>query len=162
MGKYKTKAIQADLGIFRHIQAYSARHNQAYSAIFRTLCNPDMFRTLANSEPDAYSEPWQIQNHTHIQNLGIFRNLAYSEPWFVQNPGIFRTRGIFMTLIHSKPKHIQNDSLFRTPEHFGEIVNILYEINTMNVFNTGVIFTSIVFIVCRKSMRAQWTGDHEF
>ena len=106
MGKYKAKAIQADLGIFRHIQAYSARHNQAYSGIFRTLCNPDIFRTLANSELDAYSEPWQIHNQTRIQNLGIFRNLAYSEPWFGQNPGIFRTRGIFMTLIDSEPIHI--------------------------------------------------------
>ena len=75
MEKYKTKAIQADLGIFRHIQAYSARHNQEYSDIFRTLCNPEIFRTLtriqnpgkfrtrrvfrilANSELDAYSEP---------------------------------------------------------------------------------------------------------
>ena len=102
MGKYKTKTIRADLGILTHIPAYSdiSTHIQpdiirhAYSGIFRTLCNPDIFRTLANSEPDAY------------QNLGIFRNLAYSEPWFVQNPGIFRTRGIFMTLIHSKPKHI--------------------------------------------------------
>ena len=162
MGKYKTKTIQADLGIFRHIQAYSARHNQAYSAIFRTLCNPDMFRTLANSEPDAYSEPWQIHNQMRIQGLGIFRNLAYSELWFVQNPGIFRTRGIFMALIYSEPRHIQNHSLFRTPEHFGEIVNVLHEINTMNVLNTGVIFTSIAFILSRKGMGAQWARCHEF
>ena len=62
MGKYKTKAIQADLGIFTLIPAYSARYNQPYSGIFRTLSNPDIFRTLANSEPDAYSETWYIQN----------------------------------------------------------------------------------------------------
>ena len=74
MGKYKTKAIQADLGIFTHIPAYSARHNQPYSDIFRTLSNSDIFRTLANSEPDAYSETW------YIQNPGLFRTLAYSEP----------------------------------------------------------------------------------
>ena len=91
MGKYKTKAIQADLGIFRHIQAYSARHNQAYSEPCVTL---------------TCSEPWQIHNQMRIQGLGIFRNLAYSELWFVQNPGIFRTRGIFMALIYSEPRHI--------------------------------------------------------
>ena len=32
----------------------------------------------------------------------------------------------------------------------------------MNVFNTGVIFTPVAFIICRKSMGAQWAGDHEF
>ena len=39
---------------------------------------------LTNLEPDTYPEPWQIHNHTRIQNLGIFRNLAYSEPWFLK------------------------------------------------------------------------------
>ena len=115
MGKYKTKShsgrfknIHAYPGIFRHIQTYSTRHNQACSGIFRTLCNPDKFRTLANSEPD-----------------------AYSEPWYIQNPGLFRTSGIFMTLIYSEPRHIYNPSMFRTPEHFAKIVNILSEINTI-------------------------------
>ena len=71
MGKYKTKAIQADLGILTHIPAYSdisrhiqrdiIRHIQVYSESCVTL---------------TYSEPWQIQNQTHIQNLGILRNLA--------------------------------------------------------------------------------------
>ena len=32
----------------------------------------------------------------------------------------------------------------------------------MRVFNTGVIFTTIEFILCRKYMGAQWTGGHEF
>ena len=56
MGKYKTKAIQADLGksthilVYSNIQEYSARHTQDYSGIFRTLCKM------------AYSEPWYIQN----------------------------------------------------------------------------------------------------
>ena len=52
MEKCKTKAIQADLTIFPHIQAYShlLRHNQvysgiiqAYSGIFGTLRNPGVF-----------------------------------------------------------------------------------------------------------------------
>ena len=55
MGKYKTKAIQTDLVTFAHILEHSARHIQEYSGIFRTLCNPDIFRTLLYS----YSKPWQ-------------------------------------------------------------------------------------------------------
>ena len=78
MGEYKTKAIQTDLGTFRHNQAYPGII-QAYSGIFRTLCYPDMFyncgisRTLTYSEPEAYSEPWRIHNP------GIFRTSADSE-----------------------------------------------------------------------------------
>ena len=164
MGKYKRKAIQAYLGIFMHIPAYLdiIRQIQAYSEPCVTLTYSEPCVTLT------YSEPWQIQNQTCIQNPGKFitrrvcRILVYSEPWFVQNSGIFITRGIFMTLIYSEPRHIQNQSLIRPPEHFGEIANTLYEINTINVFNTGVIFTSIAFILCRKSIGAQWAGSHEF
>ena len=50
MGKCKAKAIQTDLGKFRHSQAYP-RIIQPYSGIFRTLCNPDIFRTVVYREP---------------------------------------------------------------------------------------------------------------
>ena len=55
MGKCKTRAIQTDLGTFRHNQAYS--------------------KPCVNL---AYSEPWyihnpDIQNQKHIQNCGIFK-----------------------------------------------------------------------------------------
>ena len=48
-----------------------------YSGILRTLHNPSIFRalvfkTLPYSEPEAYAEPW------HIQNSGIFRTMGYS------------------------------------------------------------------------------------
>ena len=72
MGECKAKAIQANLGTFRHNQTYP-RIIQAYSGIFRTLCYPDIFynygisRTLTYSEPEAYSEP------RYIQNAGIFK-----------------------------------------------------------------------------------------
>ena len=57
-GKCKTKAIQADLGIFTflHIQIYLQifRNNQTYlgiiqvySGVFRILRNPSIIRTLA-------------------------------------------------------------------------------------------------------------------
>ena len=68
MGKCKTKAIQTDLGTFRHNQAYPGII-QAYSGIFKTLCNP-----------------------------GIFRTVAYSETPYIQNVGILKLRGIFRTL----------------------------------------------------------------
>ena len=73
MGKCKTKAIQADLGIFRHIRTYLdiIRHTQAYSGIIQ-----------------AYSEPCVA--------------LAYSKLWYIQNPGIFKTRGILRTLLYPK------------------------------------------------------------
>ena len=80
-GKYKTKAIQADLGIFTHIPAYSD---------ISTHIQPDIIRHIhAYSEPSVtltYSEPWQIQNQTGIQN-----------------PGEFKTRRVFRTLVYLEP-----------------------------------------------------------
>ena len=49
MGKCKTKAIQADVGMFTDIPAYSGIFKN-YSGIFRILCNPGIFRTLAYSD----------------------------------------------------------------------------------------------------------------
>ena len=84
MGKYKTKAIQADFGIFTHIPAYSdiSRHIQ-----------PDIIRHIeAYSKPCVtltYSEPWHIQNQRHIHDPDIFRTQTYLEPEYIQNPGAF-------------------------------------------------------------------------
>ena len=50
MGKYKVKTIETDLGIFRHNQAYPGIF-QAYSGIFKILCNRGIFRTLVYPEP---------------------------------------------------------------------------------------------------------------
>ena len=62
--KCKTKAIQkvqayfmnilSFVSVFRHNQAYSGII-QEYSGIFRTLCNPAIFRTLTYSEPEVSS-----------------------------------------------------------------------------------------------------------
>ena len=49
MSKWKTKAIQTSLGIFRHNQKYPGII-KAYSGIFRTLCYPDIFKTVAYPE----------------------------------------------------------------------------------------------------------------
>ena len=50
MRKCKTKAIKIDLGIIRHNQAY-AGIIQVYSATFRTLFNPCIFKTVVHPEP---------------------------------------------------------------------------------------------------------------
>ena len=70
MGKCKTKTIQLDLGICTNILAYSG--------IFRILCNPGIFRTVAYPEPE-----------------------AYLEPWYTEKPDIFKTRDVFRTLSRS-------------------------------------------------------------
>ena len=69
MGKCKTKAIQTDLGTFRHDQAYS---------------KPCVIL--------AYSEQW------YIQNPDIFKTLVYSGPRCIENSGIFKAQGLFRHL----------------------------------------------------------------
>ena len=89
MGKCKTKAIETDLGTFRH--------NQAYPGIIQVYSKPCV--TLA------YSEPWYILNPDIFKIRNILRTLVYSEPWYIQNPpryvqksGIFKIQGIFRHL----------------------------------------------------------------
>ena len=50
MVKCKTEAIPADLGTFRYNQAYLGLI-QVYLGIFKTLCNPGIFRTVVYPEP---------------------------------------------------------------------------------------------------------------
>ena len=79
MSKCNTKAIRRDLSTLSHNQAYPGII-QAYSGIFKTLCNPGISRTLTYSEPEAYSVSW------HIQTPAIFRTATYSEHWHILNP----------------------------------------------------------------------------
>ena len=60
--------------IFRHIQ----------SPIQPWHISRGISRTLTYSAPEAYSEPW------HIQNPGLFRAPVYSELWHIQNPRLIR------------------------------------------------------------------------
>ena len=70
MDKCKTKAMQTDLGTFRH--------NQAYSKPCVHL---------------AYTEP------CYIQNPDIFKKPeTYSDPWYIENCGIFKAQGLFTHL----------------------------------------------------------------
>ena len=55
--------------------------------LFRTICNPSIFKTLAYSELKAYwytvkHLPWNILFKT-LCNPDIFRALVYSELWYI-------------------------------------------------------------------------------
>ena len=93
MGKCKTKSIQTNLDTFKHNQTYP-EIIQAYSSTFRTLCYPDIFKTVV------CPEPWHIQNQKHIQNPAIFTTVVHSEPRYIQNAGIFNIWGIFRTHLY--------------------------------------------------------------
>ena len=73
--------------------------------------------------------------------------LAYSKPWYIQNRGIFRTRRMFRILSNTYVGVFCENSwdynYFRHPSSR----SLLYEINIMIFFNTGLIFTSEVFIL---------------
>ena len=69
MGKCKTKAIQANLGTFRHNQTYP-KIIQAYLEACLTL---------------TYLKLWYIQNPNVLRTRTIFRTLLYSEHWHIQN-----------------------------------------------------------------------------
>ena len=62
--------MQAGLGTFTHILAYSGMFRK-YSAIFRILCNPDIFRMIvySKSKPKAYSEPCQTSTIEHFVKI---------------------------------------------------------------------------------------------
>ena len=73
------KAIQTDLGTFRH--------NQVYPGIIQTYSKP--YVTLA------HLESWYIQNPNISKTRKIFRTLVYLELRYIQNSGIFKTQGLF-------------------------------------------------------------------
>ena len=116
MGKCKTfRYIQAYSRIFMHIHTYSGII-QAYSGIFRTLCNPGIFRTLS------------IQNQKHIPNGGIFRILVHLEPYqtstmdhfakIVNRYNYFRNISFSRSLLCEKSMYFLNKCLIFTPEVF--------------------------------------------
>ena len=83
MAKSKTKAIQTNFGTFRHNQTYPGII-QAYSGIFRTLCYPTYLELWYIQNPE---ETRSIhRNQKHIQKPGIFRMLAYSKSEVYSEP----------------------------------------------------------------------------
>ena len=84
MGECKTKAIQTNLGTFRH--------NQTYSGIIQACLEPCL--TLK------YLKLWYIQNPNIFRSRSIFRTPAYSWPCYIPNAGIFKIWGIFGTPLY--------------------------------------------------------------
>ena len=124
MGTCKTKTIQADLGIFTYILAYSEiiqAYGERYVAIF-PWCNPGIFRTT-----------WGISRTRSI--FGTFSNI-YDKAFFAK--------------ILNGYNYLCNISSSRSP---------LYEINIMNFFHTGLIFTPQVFFLRRKVWRPRRAGQ---
>ena len=62
---------------------------QAYYEPCVTLTYSELWyiHNLTYSEPDAYSKLWYIQNSGTFRTRDIFRILVYSNPWDVQNRG---------------------------------------------------------------------------
>ena len=178
MGKCKTKAIDADLGILRHILAYSDifRHNQAYSGIFRNysglfwaLCNPDIFRILV------YSESSHIQDQSHIQNPCISKVLAhseietYSESWALQNPRIIRTGFIPRTLwnIYNGllEKQLTAITIFANYNHFCNITfscPLIHKINMTFLMQIWFSLQKSLLYVKNYGSQGVGAGDHGF
>ena len=75
MGECKTKAIQTNLGTFRH--------NQTYPGIIQVYLEPCLNLT--------FLKLWYIPNPNILRIRSIFRTPVYSELCYIQNPGIFRT-----------------------------------------------------------------------
>ena len=76
MDKCKTKAIQTDLGTFRHDQACS---------------KPCVIL--------AYSEQWYIQNPDIFKTRNIFGTLVYSGPRCIENSGIFKAQSCLILAV---------------------------------------------------------------
>ena len=155
MRKCTTKAIQADLGIFTHIQARSG--------IIQASSEPCV--TLA------YSELWYIQNPSIFKTRGIFRTLLYPKLWHIYNQRHNQNPGLFRTLGYSEPEAYSEPSQISTMEHFEKQLtaififgsynyfsNISFSRNKYDFFNSGLIFTPEVLIQCKKSMQAGVEG----
>ena len=147
MGKCKTKAIQTNLGTFRYNQTYPGII-QAYSGIFRTLCYPDIFKTVV------YPGPWHIQDQKHIQNPDIFTTLVYSEPRCIRNAGIFKIWGICWIHIYDKALIINTAIIIFTNQLF------LQSLPRWNKY-LGVVSPEVV-ILCKKLWRARRPGTVNF
>ena len=129
MGKRKTKAIQKELGTFRHNQSYPGTI-QGYWGIFRALCNSGIIRTVANLEP------WHIPNHKHIQNPGN------SQSWYIQSAGISKIQDIFKNLPNIYYERIEKTVIFFIKNFQKIIINftvqayrVLYFIKKEKIYN---------------------------
>ena len=81
MGECKTKAIQTNLGTFRH--------NQTYPGIIQAYLEPCLTLT--------YLKLWYVQNPNILQTRSIFRTRH------IHNPALFRTLAFSKSEAYSEP-----------------------------------------------------------
>ena len=116
----------------RHIQN-TAKH-LSRNILFKTLCNPDIFRNLV------YSELWYILKSKHIQNP------AKQLRWDILLRILCNYRR-FRGPIYSKLLHIQNRCLSATPyciSYFLEVLNSISKIHGA-YFNTNLTSSSLYY-----------------
>ena len=86
-----------------------------------------------------------------FRTRGIFRTLVYIEPWHIQNPSTFRTRSTSRTLLKIY------DGVFceNSKRLYLFLQYQLFTFSTLGnkyhgFFNTSLVFTLEVFILCKK------------
>ena len=130
--KCKTKAIQANLTIFTHIPTF--RHIHSYSGIIKHI--QELFEHIQScSEPCitlVYFESQHIQNQKHI------RTVLYSEPRNIQNPVKHLRQSVLQT-------QLTTIMIFAISAFY-----FLFFVKKKCFFNTCLIFTPEVFILCKK------------
>ena len=125
-----------------------------------------LLKTLAYVEPEAYAEPW------HIQNRGISRTLRYSEPCqtsMMEHCTKIVNRELFSQIIiifAISAFHILYFLKFNNPvdkghklnvckmfrRHLGSILNVLRTFNLCPVSTRkGELLAPKVFIICKKA-----------
>ena len=137
MGKCNTKAVQSDLG--------TLRHNQPYTGIIQPHSEP--CRTLSYLEP------------LYIQNFEIFRTLTYSRCGACSERCQVSMMKTFAKIINSTIIIFTNYNYFHS---IGLKNSLLHEINIMNFFNTGLIFTPEVVILYKKLWPVRGPGTVNF
>ena len=139
MGECKTKAIQTNLGTFRHNQTYPGII-QAYSDIFRIMCYPDIFKAKVCPEPR------HIQNQKHtLQTLQLYFSLKRRGSELFHVVSTWNTRGVFV--VYLEPRHICNSRTFRTPLYSERwhIQNLRHIQNPVDIYDEVlIIFTAII------------------
>ena len=90
-----------------------------------------------------------------------------------EESGILRTIEKFRTMVYSEPEAYSELCQTCKIERFAKIINfnnclrnlsfsrsLLYETNTMNYFNTGLIFTPEVLILCKNGWGSRETVSY--
>ena len=124
------------------------------------IYNSGMFIILAYSKPEAYSEPWHIQNSDTFRTRDKFRNLCYSELEAY-------SEHCKTSMMKHFEKQLRAIITFTNYIYFCNIsfsYLLVHEIN-MIFFNTGLIFTLEVLIqykkVWRAMLRGRWTVNFD-